>query len=201
MPSASNSISKTCFKWVTQLSLVFMWCMQPSSSKESKLRNLVSRLHFPLDVFYKTLHRLDWEDLHMNFMYLANRSLMSSKGKYPELLMHCALWNEAMHLRHFLVSVQRKWYRVSKFRSINSCNQLKCWQNLNYKESILNILKPEDTEEGSKNKPFESSRCTYLLHPFSDSAVSELTLLIKKMKTLKLSEGKIELENLKRLME
>ena len=98
---------------------------------------------------------------------------MSSKGKYPELLMHCALWNEAMHLRHFLVSVQRKWYRVSKFRSINSCNQLKCWQNMNYKESILNILKPEDTEEGSKNKPFESSRCTYLLHPFSDSAVSE----------------------------
>ena len=44
---------------------------------------------------------------------------------------------------------------------------------MNYKESILNILKPEDTEEGSKNKPFESSRCTYLLHPFSDSAVSE----------------------------
>ena len=45
---------------------------------------------------------------------------------------------------------------------------------MNYKESILNILKPEDTEEGSKNKPFESSRCTYLLAtPFSDSAVSE----------------------------
>jgi len=140
-----------------------MWCMQPSSSKESKLRNLVSRLHFSLDVFYKTLHRLDKRTCIWTLCIWTNRSLMSSKGKYPELLMHCALWNEAMHLRHFLVSVQRKWYCVSKFRSINSCNQLKCWQNMNYKESILNILKPEDTEEGSKNKPFESSRCTYVL--------------------------------------